>query len=84
MACRTLLLKLERAGYIELPPRQGPSVNGFRKSSSTLLPLTIVQVGPKSDDHPLFNCPLAHYHYLGHRTPVGENMGYLLTLRKFQ
>jgi len=69
MACRTLLLKLERAGHIELPPRQALSVNGFRKCSSTLvphstediccglktlLPLKIVQVTPKSDDYPLF------------------------------
>lgn len=93
MACRTLLLKLERAGYIELPPRQGPSVNGFRKSSSPLLahvteeircplrrlvPLKIVLVEPTSDDHPLFKCFLSRYHYLGHRTAVGENMGYLV------
>jgi hypothetical protein len=93
MACRTLLLKLERTGYIELPPRQGLSVNGFRKHSSTLvphstedicsslktlLPLKIVQITPKSDDYPLFNCLLSHYHYLGHRTTVGENMKYLV------
>lgn len=93
MACRTLLLKLERTGYIELPPRQALSVNSFRKRSSTLarhstediccslktlLPLKIVQVTPKSDDHPLFNCLLSHYHYLGHRTTVGENMKYLV------
>ena len=93
MACRTLLLKLERAGYIELPPRQGPSVNGFRKPPptwiphlteeiccplSTLVPLKITPVDPKSDDHPLFNYLLSHYHYLGHRTTVGENMGYLV------
>jgi hypothetical protein len=30
MAARTLLLKLERGGYIRLPPRQRPSSNGFR------------------------------------------------------
>ena len=30
MAARTLLLKLERAGHIRLPPRRGPSLNGFR------------------------------------------------------
>ena len=93
MACRTLLLKLERAGYIELPPRQSPSVNGFRKSSSivpphsteqicgplrTLVPLKIARVEPTSDDHPLFSCFLSRYHYLGHRTTVGESMKYLV------
>ena len=30
MACRTLLLKLERAGLIRLPKRRGPSSNGSR------------------------------------------------------
>jgi len=93
MACRTFLLKLERAGHIELPPRCAPSVNGFRKSSvervphptgeircplKTLVPLEIVQVTPKSDDQCLFNCFLSRYHYLGHRTTVGENMKYLV------
>lgn len=93
MACRTLLLKLERAGHIELPARQGLSVNGFRKRSATwvahctqpvhsplkkLLPLKIVELSPKSGDYPLFNCLLSRYHYLGHRTTVGENMEYLV------
>ena len=30
MACRTLLLKLERRGVIHLPARQGASPNGLR------------------------------------------------------
>ena len=33
MACRTLLLKLERAGHIRLPPRIRPSSNGCRGRS---------------------------------------------------
>jgi hypothetical protein len=93
MACRTLLLKLEQKGHIELPPRQAPSVNGSRKSFSpaiphlteeicgplrTLVPLTITPVEPASDDHPLFTCFLSRYHYLGYRTIVGENMKYLV------
>lgn len=93
MACRTLLLKLERAGYVDLPPRQGPSVNGFRKPSfrliphlteeicstlRTLVPLRIIPVQPKSGEHSLFKCFLSRYHYLGHRTTVGENMKYLV------
>jgi hypothetical protein len=43
MACRTLLLKLERAGYSKLPPRQAPSVNEFKKCSSPLVPHTIAK-----------------------------------------
>ena len=93
MACRSLLLKLERASYITLPPRQARSMNGFRKESTasvpheteeircsldTLVPLTITPVSPQSDAHPLFNCLLFQYHYLGHRTTVGENMKYLV------
>jgi hypothetical protein len=93
MACRSLLLKLERAGHIELPPRQVPPVNGFRKhaaplvphatqeicgSLKTLIPLKLAHLTPQSDDHPLFTCLLSHYHYLGYRTTVGENMKYLV------
>jgi len=93
MACRSLLLKLERKGYIELPPRQGPSANGSRKPSpqsiphpseaicgplSSLVPLIITPVEPASDDHTLFTYLLSRYHYLGHRTTVGENMRYLV------
>jgi len=93
MACRTLLLKLERAGHITLPPRQRPSPNQFRTSSPVmvshqteaihgnlqeLLPLQITQVSPRSKDHALFNCLLSRYHYLGHRSTVGENLKYLV------
>ena len=40
MAARTLLLKLERSGHIQLPARQRPSSNGFRNRNvlSTLAP----------------------------------------------
>ncbi len=93
MACRSLLLKLERVGCIELPPRCAPSVNGLRKSClapvphltgeiccslKTLFPLRIIQVTPGSDDHSLFNYLLSRYHYLGYRTTVGENIRYLI------
>jgi len=93
MACRSLLLKLERTGCIKLPPRCAPSVNGFRKSClapvphltgdiccslKTLLSLRIIQVTPGSDDHSLFNHLLSRYHYLGYRTTVGENLKYMI------
>jgi len=38
MACRTLLLKLERAGYIRLPPRIRPSSNGLRNRRACVAP----------------------------------------------
>lgn len=93
MACRSLLLRLEKAGHIVLPPRQRRSVNGFRNRSprwvvhrtqlidtslQALLPLNITRVVPGCDDDGLFRCLLSHYHYLGYRNTVGENMRYLV------
>lgn len=93
MACRTLLLKLEKRGSIVLPARQRKSTNGFRNRSiawvphiaeeircslKTLVPLQIAPVASKSNDYDLFNCLLSRYHYLGHRNTVGENMKYLV------
>ena len=92
MAARTLLLKLERAGLIELPERRRPSQNGFRNRHlpfvdhgtepirsglRDLRPLTVSVVEPGSEDLRLFNCLLSRYHYLGHRNTVGENIRYL-------
>ena len=92
MAARTLLLKLERAGHIRLPPRRGPSPNGRRNrhrpalAHSTapiggavrdLRPLAVSVVAPGTEDLRLFNSLLAGYHYLGHRNTVGENLRYL-------
>ena len=93
MAARTLLLKLERAGHISLPPPQRPSPNAFRNRRPLLIeqpvepirgalrdlqPLSASVVKPGSDDARLFNGLLAHEHYLGHRNTVGENLGYLV------
>lgn len=93
MAARTLLLKLERAGHIRLPPRRGPSPNGrrnrvvplewpapalIRGTLRDLRPLTVNVVAPGSEDLRLFNGLLAHGHYLGHRNTVGENLRYLV------
>ena len=93
MAARTLLLKLERRGLIELPPRQRPSSNHRRNraippaappggpihgSLGDLRPLRASLVEPGSDDLRLFNSLLASFHYLGHRNTVGENLRYLI------
>jgi len=89
MACRTLLLKLERLGAIRLPPRQGPSPNANRNRSitdvphdnspiesnlRTLQPLKISPLRAADKDAPLFKSLLHRYHYLGHRNCVGENL----------
>ena len=93
MAARTLLLKLERRGLIELPARQRPSSNHLRNrhlpgevpagepirgSLRELRPLSATLVKPRSDDVRLFNGLLASFHYLGHRNTVGENLRYLI------
>ena len=93
MAARTLLLKLERAGLIQLPKRRCPSSNKLRNRNPPLVahatesihcalrdlrPLAVSIVEPGSADLRLFNCLLGRYHYLGHRNTVGENMRYLV------
>jgi hypothetical protein len=46
MACRTLLLKLERAGRIRLPPRIRPSSNGLRNRRLPVVPMASVATEP--------------------------------------
>jgi hypothetical protein len=46
MACRTLLLKLERAGRIRLPPRIRPSSNGLRNRRPPVVPVASVATEP--------------------------------------
>ena len=93
MACRTLLLKLERRGEIRLPARQAVSVNGFRNRRclershdrdpitgplSALQPLRIEVLGEGQPDLALLRYLLQQYHYLGWRNGVGENLKYLV------
>ena len=93
MATRSLLLKLERAGPIRLPPRRRSSPNGqrnrqvpppatprdpIRDALRELRPLRVDIMTPGSDDARLFNSWLAHEHDLGHRNTVGENIRYLV------
>jgi hypothetical protein len=93
MACRTLLLKLERKGLITLPPRQGPSTNASRNQHPPLiehrtdeivcdlksvLPLKVTALNSQDSNHTLFRCLVARYHYLGLKNTVGENMKYLV------
>jgi len=94
MACRTLLLKLERMSEIRLPPRRAgrPNERGYGQMAemihdqspiegdlSLLRPLRIEPL--RGDDRrlPLFKFLLHRYHYLGHRNCVGENLKYLVS-----
>ena len=92
MACRGLLLKLEKLGLITLPPRCAQSYNSLRNrlthpvqhqqspihaSLKTLVPLHIERV--QKDEHKtLFHTMLALYHYLGFSGMAGENMKYIV------
>lgn len=96
MACRTLLLKLERMGDIRLPASQKPPLNGLRNRTlaeiphdqspmqidlKALLPLRIEPLRKADSQLGLFKFLLHRYHYLGHRNCVGENLMYLVFSR---
>ena len=93
MVCRGLLLMLERAGQIELPPVRrhirGQCRTGRPRPEAvwiddTPLVMPLKALGPveilpvrRTPDEPLFNSLMEHYHYLGYEQPVGEHLKYL-------
>lgn len=91
MACRTMLLKLERRGYLCLPARRCAGRNNLFKdhvpvehSMSSiedklrdLSPITI-DVVQTPQSLKLFKHLLTEYHYLGFGSIVGENMKYIV------
>jgi hypothetical protein len=91
MAARTLMRKLAQRGWIELPARRRLSPNRHRlapppaRSWSTtpisghlseVGPLTITEVSRQAEGRAEVRAVLAQFHYLGYRTPVGENLQY--------
>ena len=96
MVCRGLLLMLDRAGEIQLPPVKRvvrnrlaqrerpepviPDNRPVRGSLSDLHPLEFVQVR-RTAEEPLFNSLMEQYHYLGYEQPVGEHVKYLVKAR---
>jgi hypothetical protein len=93
MVCRGLLLMLERAGQIELPPVRchirGQCRTGRPRPEAVLIdntPLAMplralgpveIQAVRRTADEPLFNSLMEHYHYLAYEQPVGEHLKYL-------
>jgi hypothetical protein len=91
--CRGLLLSLERAGHIELPPPQWvarqPAVrhvpaaprdvacDPIRCSLAALGPLEIRQVR-RTGAETLCDGLIQQHHYLGYVQPVGEHLKYLV------
>lgn len=97
MACRTLLLKLEWTGEIRLPARRAgrPNERGYdhiaeivhdtsliESDLKALQPLRTEPLEKGDARLPLFKFLLHCYHYLGHRTCVGENIKYLVSDRQ--
>ncbi len=93
MAARTLLLKLAERGWIRLPERRRLSPNRHRLAPppprswpttpitgrlSELGPLAITEVSAQVQGRADVRAALAQFHYLGYRTPVGENLQYLV------
>jgi len=91
MACRSLLLKLEKLGHITLPPRINQVNNPLRNRSiqyvlhqklpiqAKLKALAPIQIEPVQnlEQEALFKTLIALYHYLGYCGTVGENMKYI-------
>jgi hypothetical protein len=91
MACRTMLLKLERRGLLQLPSRRGPSVNHRRGRAfepvlhdtrpiqaalREVAPITL-RLADGGADRALWQTLLHAYHYLGFTTRVGQSLSYL-------
>jgi hypothetical protein len=93
MVCRGMLLMLERAGQITLPPVSYVRHNPLAKRTPPLP--TQIDTTPMEDrlrnlqsldfeqvrrtaHEPLFNSLMEEYHYLGYQQPVGEHLKYLV------
>ena len=91
MAARSMLLKLDERGLIELPPRRRKPSNRMAARRAhrqawdltpvdgilrELGPLTVREISADIEARTRFNAALADFHYLGHRGTVGENAQY--------
>jgi hypothetical protein len=93
MVCRSLLLMLERAGQITLPPvsyvRHNPLAKRARPAPvlidrtpiegrlRAIQPIELQQVRRTAEER-LFNSLMEEHHYLGYEQPVGEHLKYLV------
>lgn len=91
MASRTLLLKLEQRGELQLPVRRQTPVNRMRQTQSTLYTgevhsytktlaqagaLVLSEVSQDRSQRQELAAVLAQFHYLGFGGSVGENLQY--------
>ena len=93
MICRGLMLALERAGHIALPPAKSKPVNPLVSRprpplieiDATPIECGLKDLGPlqfrlvrRTPEEPLFNSLIEHHHYLHYTHPVGENVKYMI------
>ena len=94
VVCRGLMLMLQRAGEIELPPVRR-QIRGQRRTArprpeailidTTPLKMPLgalgaieIQLVRRTADEPLFESLMEEYHYLRYEQPVGEHLKYLV------
>ena len=93
MVCRGMLLMLDRAGQIALPPvsyvRHNPLAKRVRPAPLRIdrtpiearlrdLPAIEFQQVRRTAEEPLFNSLMEEHHYLGYEQPVGEHLKYVV------
>lgn len=93
MVCRSLMLTLERAGHITLPPAKGTHVNPLAERrrpqcpeidsspvSGKLKDLGAIEfrMVRRTPEEALFNGLIERHHYLGYTQPVGEQLKYMV------
>lgn len=93
MVCRGLMLALDRAGHIRLPPPKGRPPNPLvvrarprcPEIDTSPLACGLKDLGPlefrlvrRTPDEPVFNGLIEHYHYLRYTQPVGEQLKYMV------
>jgi len=93
LAARTLMRKMAQRGWIQLPARRRPSPNRHRLVRppprswaatpitgrlSEAGPLRLAEVSAQAEGRAEVRAALVEFHYLGYRTPVGENLQYVV------
>ena len=93
MGARVVLLRLARAGFVELPPPRHHNGNGsWRWQRRAELPIGLPRIGGRVEQiteltlelvsdagaSRLWNALMAHHHYLGYTPLVGAQLRYLI------
>lgn len=93
LVCRGLMLALDRAGHIVLPPGRGSHPNPLavrRRPDRPAVDMTPVEgqlkdlgalefrLVRRTPQEALFNGLIEHHHYLGYTQPVGEHLKYIV------